>query len=716
MASSVRPALGSIREVTSECITSLRRLGAKLRDGERRGLAESRSINPADLLGDLCDRLSLWSQDVGAADGRLDDLLAQSSSLRIHTLNLLVDLTTQISELTSTEDEDAIEEITDIIDSLFHLEPALIDPAPLDRCLSTQQSSGLSEAVSLEDGEKRCTCGQPSFGTMIACADEACLRKWFHLECVGLKEVPIDTSWYCFECKASQSEGNPAFNFHSHKPDEVNFIGERRRATSKKPDVDIIAVSGVFGLSSWLPTEQLDREELADTWLATLLPDILEENGIYARILSFRYNIPDWFHDETLNLKVLARKLVKQISTERILDPERPLFFLCHSFGGIIAKQAICTLIDEGLSVNTASPVCGCLFFSVPHDTSPGPDSALGAWFRSLIANLRGEVFPAIGLFGEPFSSDVFAKRLRIIAQVNEAYKKQELQYSITAINYYEPSHHVLESQSTTSELLPPVMYARVDHSGVARFSRNQREDILPAIHQIARIVETASAEWRNEIESDFKSFPAIVKQQALLNKQREDPFAMLTGYNTAVLINDCLTMVGTKWSAVVDIVRDLVDVVTNYDTEDVDIQLSNQAVQSFSVKDGIQASRLLLRVQPAGDEWDFESQFERYILKYLKSKSSRLANGELRPVNMIILTGASPRANGDSFYMALERIAGRAGTESSLDLRMQFVQLERSLGSAEFWAACLQSSNQSQTRAPNVSTPRVATLRLTKI
>ena len=716
MTSSVRLPLGSIREVTSECITSLRRLGAKLRDGERRGLAESKNINPADLLGDFCDRLSLWSQDVGATDGRLDGVLAQSSSLRIHTLNLLVDLTTEISELTSIEDEGAIEEITDIIDSLFHLEPALIDPAPLDRCLSTQKSWGQSEAVSLKNREHRCTCGQPSFGTMIACDDEACVREWFHLECVGLKEVPIGRSWYCYECKTRQSGGNSAFESRFHKSDEVKFIGERRRATSKKPDVDIIAVSGVFGLSSWLPTEQLDHEELADTWLATLLPDILEENGIYARILSFRYQIPDWFHDETLNLEVLARKLVKEVSAERMSDPERPLFFLCHSFGGILAKQTVCTLIDEGLSVNNASPVCGCLFFSVPHNTSSSPDSALGAWFRSLIANLRGEVFPVISQFSEPISSDKFAKRLRIIAQVNEAYKKQEIQYSITAINYYEPSRHVSESQSIKSELLPPVMDARADHSGVARFSRNQREDILPAIHQIARIVETASAEWRNEIESDFKAFPAVVRQQALLNKQREDPFAMLTGFNTAVLINDCLTMFGTRWSAVVDIVRDLVDVVTNYDTEDVDIQLSNQAFQSFSVRDGMQASRLLLRVQPAGDEWDFESQFERYILKYLKSKSSRLANGELRPVNMIILTGASPQANGDSFYMALERIAGRAGTESSLDLRMQFVQLERNLGSVEFWAACLQSSNLSQTRAPNVSTTRVATLRLTEI
>ena len=649
MAPSTRLFLGSISEGTSECITSLRQLGVKQRDSERRGFAETRKKTPADFVGDLCDRLSLWSQDVGAADGHLDGLLAQSSSLRTHVLNLLVDLNTQISELSSIEDEEAIEELVDLIESLFHLEPALIDPAPLDRCLSLQESSSLSEAA-------------------------------------GLKDPP--------------------------KPDEVDLVGERRRATSKKPDVDIITVSGVFGLSSWLPIEQQNNEKLADTWLATLLPDILEENGIYARILSFRYKTPDWFHDETLSLDILARKLVKQISTERNLDPERPLFFLCHSFGGIVAKQAICTLIDEGLSVNTDAPVCGCLFFSVPHETSPAPNSALGAWFRSLIANLRSEAFPIISQSSEPFIGDIVANKLRMLAQVNEAYKKQELRYCIPVMNYYEPYLHVSEPRSVISELLPLRMDAGADHSGVARFFQNQREEIIPVIHQIARIVETASVEWRNEIESDYKSFPAIVKKQALFNRQREDPFAMLAGYNTALLINDCLAASSPNWSAVVDIARDLVDVVTNYDTEDVDIQLSNQAVQSFSVTDGMQASRLLSRVKHAGEEWnlgwDFEAQLKRYISKYLTSKSSRLASGKLRPVNMIILTGAFPQVNGNSFYMALEKIAGRPGTESSLDLRMQFVQLEKSPGSTEFWAACFQSSNDSQTRAPNVSNPCV--------
>ena len=651
----------SIGQMTSECIASLRQLGAKLRDSE--DLVKPGNETTADRIGDFCDRLSLWSQDVGAQDGRLEGLLALSSSLRIHTLNLLADLTAQLSEITSIEDEDAIEEINDIIGSLFHLEPALIDPAPLDRCSSPRESSGLASKMSV----------------------------------------------------ASDS--------YPHKEDRLKLVGERRRATSKKPDVDIIAVSGFFGLSSWLPDGQLSDGELADTWLATLLPDILEENGVYARILSFSCNPPRLDYSEPLSLEVQANELVKQVSTKRITDPARPLFFLSHSFGGIFAKQAICTLIDEGLSVNPATPVCGCLFLSVPHDVSNGPDSVFTPWCLSLSQSSRKAQFrrwgPHLNLLDIPTLH-------RMVLQVNETYKKKETHYNIPAINYFEPSCRIFITQSGAGELLPEKMNANADHLGVAGFSRDQREHILPAVHRIARIVETASAEWQNEIESDYKNFPAIVEQQVHLKRQRENPFAMLAGYNTAVLINDCLEMLGSKWGAVVDIVRDLVDVITDYDTEDVDIQLSHQAVRSFSVNDGMQASKLLSRVRPAGDEWNFESQLDRYIAKYLKSKSSRLANGNLRPVNMIILTtGTAPR--DDSFEVAWERVVDRLESESSLDLRMQFVQLEDSLDpassftafdkkflskfgpshfSAHQWAARLQRSNKSQTSSLNVSIP----------
>jgi len=43
-----------------------------------------------------------------------------------------------------------------------------------------------------------CLCEQVSYGTMIGCDNENCPIEWFHLSCVGLKDV--QDTWYCPEC------------------------------------------------------------------------------------------------------------------------------------------------------------------------------------------------------------------------------------------------------------------------------------------------------------------------------------------------------------------------------------------------------------------------------------------------------------------------------------------------------------------------------------
>lgn len=75
-----------------------------------------------------------------------------------------------------------------------------------------------------------CVCGDVSFGTMICCEnpdvrllpfpfpfqtfpwpytnDQQCDREWFHLDCVGLSEVPGRTAkWYCPDCRVKFNKG-----------------------------------------------------------------------------------------------------------------------------------------------------------------------------------------------------------------------------------------------------------------------------------------------------------------------------------------------------------------------------------------------------------------------------------------------------------------------------------------------------------------------------
>ncbi|PGH14830.1 hypothetical protein AJ80_05756 [Polytolypa hystricis UAMH7299] len=90
-------------------------------------------------------------------------------------------------------------------------------PAP-KRKKDQSQKEALAQDVRIdEDGvleeidpnePRYCLCGDVSFGTMICCEDNDCDREWFHLDCVGLSEVPSRTAkWYCPECRKKLGKG-----------------------------------------------------------------------------------------------------------------------------------------------------------------------------------------------------------------------------------------------------------------------------------------------------------------------------------------------------------------------------------------------------------------------------------------------------------------------------------------------------------------------------
>jgi len=65
------------------------------------------------------------------------------------------------------------------------------------------EAEGEGEADEDDPNEPRyCTCGQISYGDMIACDNDGCAREWFHLACVGLARAPRgNAKWYCEECR-----------------------------------------------------------------------------------------------------------------------------------------------------------------------------------------------------------------------------------------------------------------------------------------------------------------------------------------------------------------------------------------------------------------------------------------------------------------------------------------------------------------------------------
>ncbi|CCU80340.1 PHD finger domain protein [Blumeria hordei DH14] len=58
------------------------------------------------------------------------------------------------------------------------------------------------------DEPRYCHCNRVSFGVMIGCEGAKCEKEWFHLECVGLLDIPPRTTkWYCPTCRVALGIG-----------------------------------------------------------------------------------------------------------------------------------------------------------------------------------------------------------------------------------------------------------------------------------------------------------------------------------------------------------------------------------------------------------------------------------------------------------------------------------------------------------------------------
>ena len=57
-----------------------------------------------------------------------------------------------------------------------------------------------------EGAESFCVCGMGEFGMMIACDNNECPNQWYHIRCVGMKEIP-EGAWLCPKCAPPPTPG-----------------------------------------------------------------------------------------------------------------------------------------------------------------------------------------------------------------------------------------------------------------------------------------------------------------------------------------------------------------------------------------------------------------------------------------------------------------------------------------------------------------------------
>ncbi|KAF3764686.1 ankyrin [Cryphonectria parasitica EP155] len=107
-----------------------------------------------------------------------------------------------------------------------------------------------------------------------------------------------------------------------------------------RPDscsVDIVAIHGLGG--SAFDTWTDHKSEHHHLWLRDSLPSYIPE----ARVMTYGYDSSYVFSNSLMGINDFAKDLLTRLCIERrdALETSRPLFFVCHSLGGIVFKQAI---------------------------------------------------------------------------------------------------------------------------------------------------------------------------------------------------------------------------------------------------------------------------------------------------------------------------------------------------------------------------------------
>ncbi|KAK6819428.1 hypothetical protein PG987_015911 [Apiospora arundinis] len=146
--------------------------------------------------------------------------------------------------------------------------------------------------------------------------------------------------------------------------------------------IDIVAIHGLNGHWDTTWTDEATKKN----WLRDFLPLRFPK----ARVMSFSYNSVVQFSKAVADIADFADQLLTGLDSVRttIAGQGRPLFFICHSLGGIVFKQASVAeklrslLFPIGYS-HLRGPTQGVIFFGTPHRGSNA--AGIGGMFGKIL-------------------------------------------------------------------------------------------------------------------------------------------------------------------------------------------------------------------------------------------------------------------------------------------------------------------------------------------
>ena len=438
------------------------------------------------------------------------------------------------------------------------------------------------------------------------------------------------------------------------------------KSPSQQPTVDLIFVHGSDGHAINTFACHYTEPTKEDLWPRDELPKVLEGEGIFPRIMTFGWGANSWLNPPQ-TIHQACDSLVKKMRDERLGDPLRPIILIGHGVGGLLLKQAVIEIVNQGFNEqHFENPVKSCFFFAVPHHKL---DQTNG--FAQILANMKSAT---AGTQPDTDSIRKLKARNTAISNLSDEFDIIRREYSISSISFNE-------ERTTRDLLIVPKDSAVLDGSPGKAYSVNENycgimklSMTSPDRVRVFDAIKNAVGESLGLIKE-----PQIVVGDAEITfstHEKEKVYARLRRYDTVFLVDDSDSMFGPRWKITSEVLAEIASIAIRYDKDGVDLRFFNNYLddeERLNLDSSGKVMDLFRSVQPDGPTLTadvLEEELNNYVYEYTQNRHKR-------GLNLIVLTDGEPDP-GQMVEEVLVKYAKKLEAISAplLHVGVQFVQI----------------------------------------
>ncbi|RSM18346.1 hypothetical protein CDV31_002865 [Fusarium ambrosium] len=272
---------------------------------------------------------------------------------------------------------------------------------------------------------------------------------------------------------------------------------EGKRGEKIKLDMDICAVHGLGGnaIDTWTASDK------GIMWLRDYLPS--SEGFSNSRIMTFGYDSDPTNKGTVARLENWAESLLHCLNEVRTSEEEktRPLLFVCHSLGGLVARKAMSQLSTSNIKNITLSQ-CGLVFLATPHTGTTKADWGnfiLAA--AEAVAGVKPEVVSLLQSFNP---ASVWDKKAFLKLTPRPPFRCFAEERKKLIKHTYQ---HVVTQDSASLDPENPAIMIPQDHSGICKFSSKLGGGYFPIISALSDLFSEVTGRLESEQGQEHRMF-----------------------------------------------------------------------------------------------------------------------------------------------------------------------------------------------------------------